>query len=300
VNKICGVERKVITVTIEVDIVSRITERFSQLRDAEKKVAKLVIDDLASAANASISQLADEAGVSEATITRFAKAVGCKNVRDLKMKLAQSIAIGQRFIHESPDQSGIQGVYESIKNVININRKVVNEEDIATVVEILQGARQVLSIGMGGGSTMLSQELQFRLFRLGYPVTAYNDGLLARMVASTADSSDVMVVISATGYTPEVVEPASIAKQYGLKVIAITAPNSPLAEISDVVLPVVIQETDFIYKPSASRYAMMALIDVISTELALSHKRRSRDRLRRLKLALDSHRGGLDRQPLGD
>lgn len=287
-------------VTIEVDIVSRITECFPLLREAEKKVAKLVMDDLASAANASITQLADEAGVSEATITRFAKAVGCKNVRDLKMKLAQSLAIGQRFIHESPEQSGIQGVYESIKNVININRKVVNEQDIAKAVEILQNARQVLALGMGGGSTMLSQELQFRLFRLGYPITAYNDGLLARMVAATADSNDVMVVISATGYTPDIVEPATIAKQYGLKVIAITAAESPLAEISDIVLPVVTQETDFIYKPSASRYAMMALIDVLSTELALRHKRRSRDRLRRLKLALDSHRGGVDRQPLGD
>ncbi|MDV5169184.1 MurR/RpiR family transcriptional regulator [Photobacterium rosenbergii] len=286
--------------TIEVDIVSRITERFSQLRDAEKKVAMLVIDDLAAASGYSITQMAEEAGVSEATITRFAKAVGCKNVRDLKLKLAQSLAIGQRFIHESPDQSGIQGVYESIKNVININRKVVNEQDVATAVDMLQNARQILAIGMGGGSTMLSQELQFRLFRLGYPVTAYNDGLLARMVASTADANDVMVVISATGYTPEVVEPASIAKQYGLKVIAITPKESPLAEVSDLVLPVVTKETDFIYKPSASRYAMMALIDVLSTELALSHKRRTRDKLRRLKLALDSHRGGEDRQPLGD
>ncbi|PSU34189.1 MurR/RpiR family transcriptional regulator [Photobacterium lutimaris] len=286
--------------TIEVDIVSRITERFSQLREAEKKVAMLVIDDLAAASGYSITQMAEEAGVSEATITRFAKAVGCKNVRDLKLKLAQSLAIGQRFIHESPDQSGIQGVYESIKNVININRKVVDEQDIATAVDILQNARQILAVGMGGGSTMLSQELQFRLFRLGYPVTAYNDGLLARMVASTADANDVMVVISATGYTPEVVEPASIAKQYGLKVISITPKESPLAEVSDLVLPIVTKETDFIYKPSASRYAMMALIDVLSTELALSHKRRTRDKLRRLKLALDSHRGGEDRQPLGD
>ncbi|MDO6704965.1 MurR/RpiR family transcriptional regulator [Photobacterium sp. 1_MG-2023] len=286
--------------TIEVDIVSRITECFPQLREAEKKVARLVVDDLSNAATASITALAEEAGVSEATITRFAKAVGCRNVRDLKMKLAQSLAVGQRFIHESPNESGIQGVYESIKNVININRKIVNEADVAKAVDILLNARQVLSVGMGGGSTIMSQELQFRLFRIGFAVSAYNDGLLARMVASTADSKDVMVALSVTGYTAEVVEPASIAKQYGLKVIAMTAPDSPLAQVSDVVLPLVTDETDFIFKPSASRYAMMALIDVLSTELALSQKRRSRDRLRRLKLALDNHRGGGDRQPLGD
>lgn len=43
-----------------------------------KKVAKLIMDDIQTAANASITELAESAEVSEATITRFAKAVGCK------------------------------------------------------------------------------------------------------------------------------------------------------------------------------------------------------------------------------
>ena len=72
--------------SLEVDIISQITERFSALRDAEKKVAKLIMDDIQTAANASITELAESAEVSEATITRFAKAVGCKNVRDMKIK----------------------------------------------------------------------------------------------------------------------------------------------------------------------------------------------------------------------
>ncbi|MGF1754364.1 MurR/RpiR family transcriptional regulator [Vibrio makurazakiensis] len=286
--------------TIDIDIISCISERFNALRDAEKKVAKLIMDDLANSANASITQLAEQAGVSEATITRFAKAVGCKNVRDLKIKLAQSLAIGQRFIHEPIDNTGIQGVYESIKQSMDINRKLLNESDINTAVEWLHGARQIISIGMGGGSTMVAQEFQNRTFRLGYAVVSYNDGLQARMVASTADKNDVLVIMSVTGFTPTIIETAEIAKQYGVKIIAITAANSPLAEVSDLVLPIVTQETDFIYKPSASRYAMLAMVDVIAMELAVSHKRRSRDRLRRLKLALDSHRGGIDRQPLGD
>lgn len=286
--------------TIEVDIVSKITECFPQLREAEKKVARLVVDDLEMSAKASITELAQEAGVSEATITRFAKAVGCINVRDLKIKLAQSLAVGQRFIIEPPETTGFQGIYESIKSMAEANRKLVNEADVNKAVDYLLGARQIISIGMGGGSTVMSQELQYRLVRLGFATVAYNDGLLARMVASTADSDDVLVVISATGYTPEVVEPALIAKQYGLKVISITPAGSPLAKISDVTLPIINNEGDFIYKPSASRYAMMALIDVIAMEVAIRQKSRSRDKLRRLKLALDSHRGGDDRQPLGD
>jgi len=286
--------------SLEVDIISRITERFSALRDAEKKVAKLIMDDIETAANASITELAENAEVSEATITRFAKAVGCKNVRDMKIKLAQTLTVGQRFILEPPDQSGYQGIYESIKQSLDINRNLVNEADINTAVAWLHGARQVISIGMGGGSTIASQEMQHRLFRLGYAVVAYNDGLMSRMVASTADSNDVLVMLSATGYTPTIVETAELAKEYGVKVIAITPKSTPLSDIADLTLPIEHQETDFIYKPSASRYAMLALVDVLSMALAVNHKRRSRDKLRRLKLALDSYRGGLDRQPLGD
>jgi RpiR family carbohydrate utilization transcriptional regulator len=120
------------------------------------------------------------------------------------------------------------------------------------------------------------------------------------MVAATADANDVMVMISATGFTPVITETAELAKQYGLKIIAITPQDTPLAKIADILLPIKHMETDFIYKPSASRYAMLALVDVLSMGIAVNHKNRSRDKLRRLKVALDSYRGGGDRQPLGD
>ncbi|KJG01444.1 MurR/RpiR family transcriptional regulator [Photobacterium angustum] len=286
--------------SVDVDIISQITERFSVLRDAEKKVAQWIMDDIQGAANASITELAQGADVSEASITRFAKAIGCKNVRDMKIKLAQSLSVGQRFILEPPDQGGYQGIYESIKQSLDVNRSLIVEKDIDTAADWLHNARQVVAIGMGGGSTIATQEMQHRLFRLGYPVVAYNDGLLSRMIAATAESSDVLVMISSTGYTPIVVETAQLAKEYGLKIIAITPINTPLAELASLVLPIKHQETDFIYKPSASRYAMLALVDVISMAIAVKNKRRSRDKLRRLKVALDAHRGGLERQPLGD
>ncbi|UCW44496.1 hypothetical protein [Pseudomonas phage PPAT] len=59
-------------------------------------------------------------------------------------------------------------------------------------------------------------------------------------------------------------------------------------------------ETDFIFKPSSSRYAMMMMIDLLATEVALQQADRSKELLRRIKYVLDAHRGGGNRQPLGD
>src|ERR1700756_4864961 len=80
------------------DIVARIAECAPELRTAERKVAALILDDLTGASRASIGALAEKADVSIATVTRFAKAVGCEDVRELKLRLAQAAAVGQRFL----------------------------------------------------------------------------------------------------------------------------------------------------------------------------------------------------------
>jgi DNA-binding MurR/RpiR family transcriptional regulator len=285
---------------VEIDIISRITERFIELSSAEKRIAQFILDDTQAVIALPIAELARQASVSQASITRFAKMLGCKDVRDLKVKLAQSLAVGQRFIHEEPDLEGIQGIYETIINVLNVNRRAIDEPALAKAVGWLSDARQIVAIGMGGGSTICAAEVQHRLFRLGLPVTAQSDGLLVRMMAASVAKHDVVVALSLGGYTQDVVESAAIARQYGAKVVAITPAGTPLAAQADALLPLVVHENDYIYKPSTSRYAMLAMVDVLATSLAVANKRQSRDRLRRIKLALDSHRGGADRQPLGD
>jgi DNA-binding MurR/RpiR family transcriptional regulator len=285
---------------VEIDIISRITERFIELSSAEKRIAQFILDDTQAVIALPIAELARQASVSQASITRFARMLGCKDVRDLKVKLAQSLAVGQRFIHEEPDLEGIQGIYETIINVLNVNRRAIDEPALAKAVGWLSDARQIVAIGMGGGSTICAAEVQHRLFRLGLPVTAQSDGLLVRMMAAAVAKHDVVVALSLGGYTQDVVESAAIARQYGAKVVAITPAGTPLAAQADALLPLVVHENDYIYKPSTSRYAMLAMVDVLATSLAVANKRQSRDRLRRIKLALDSHRGGADRQPLGD
>ncbi|BBR60624.1 MULTISPECIES: MurR/RpiR family transcriptional regulator [Enterobacteriaceae] len=286
--------------SVSIDIISCITDRFVELTATEKRIAQFILDDVQAATTLPIAEMARQTETSQASITRFARAIGCKDVRELKVKLAQSLAVGQRFILDVPDLEGVQGIYETIINVLEINRRALNPETLKRAVEWLSGARQILAIGMGGGSTICAQEVQFRLFRLGLPVVSQSDGLLVRMMCSAVSPNDVVLALSLGGYTQEVVESAAIARQYGAKVIAITPEATPLAENADLVLPLIVRENDYIFKPSTSRYAMLAMVDVLATELAVVNKAETKNRLRRIKLALDSHRGGADRQPLGD
>jgi RpiR family carbohydrate utilization transcriptional regulator len=285
------------------DIVARIAERAPELRTAERKVAALILDDLTGASRASIGALAEKAQVSIATVTRFAKAVGCDDVRELKLRLAQAAAVGQRFLQREPadvPDSLAARIFEEVQTTLAHNQGALRAAPVAAAADALNEAAMIYVFGMGGGSTALADEMRFRLVRLGRPVASYQDGLLQRMVAATLSKEHVVVALSVTGQTPEMVESCRLAREYGARVIALTAPASPLAQLADWLIPIIAIETDFIYKPSSSRYAMMMALDLLVTELAVKHADRSRELLRRMKHALDTHRGGGERQPLGD
>ena len=291
--------------SLGIDIIARIAQCAAQLRVAERKVAALVLDDVAGASGASIGELAKRAQVSVASVTRFAKSVGCRDVRELKLRLAQAVAVGQRFLQPAPPASHRQArsatsVFQDIQKVLAQNHPLLCQAPMVQAATMLRRAKMIHVFGMGGGSTALADEMRFRLVRLGCPVASYQDSVLQRMVASTLSRECVVIALSATGRLPEVLENCQIAQQYGAALIAITAPASPLAKLADLLIPIVTFETDFIYKPALSRYAMMMALDVLVTELALAQGEKSRELLRRIKLALDAHRGGGRRQPLGD
>ena len=301
------------------DIVARIAACVPTLRRAERDVAALILDDVAGATRASIGELARRAGVSVASVTRFARTVGCEDVRELKLRLAQAAAVGERFLRSGANAAVAAGddgakprggdiapeplatrVFDEIHTALARNHELLHGAPIAEAAAALRDARMIYVFGMGGGSTALADEARFRLVRLGRPVATYQDSLLQRMVASTMSPESVVVALSVTGRVPEMLDSCRIARDYGAKVIALTAPASPLAAMADWLVPIVASETDFIYKPSASRYAMMMALDVLVTELALAQPEQTRELLRRMKHTLDAHRGGGERQPLGD
>ena len=83
------------------DIVNSIKEGLGHFSPAEEKVARFILADLNYAANAPINDLAEKAQVSHASITRLAKTLKCANVREFKLKIAQSAAVGERFTNEN-------------------------------------------------------------------------------------------------------------------------------------------------------------------------------------------------------
>ncbi|MBU0525953.1 MULTISPECIES: MurR/RpiR family transcriptional regulator [Pseudomonas] len=285
------------------DILYQIRARQDSFSAGEGRIARLMLNDVGFASAASLDELAQRAEVSTATLSRFARTVGCRDLRDLRLQLAQASGVGSRFLDPAgtPDQSAFYGqIVGDIESTLRQHLSAFDESRFADAVKLLGKARMIHAFGLGGCSTLCSDELQVRLVRFGYPIAACHDPVMMRVTAASLDAERAVIACSLTGITPELIDAVELARNYGARIIAITRADSPLAQLADVLLPLQGVETSFIYKPTAARYGMLLAIDVLATELALANPEDNQERLRRIKLALDDYRGGDDRLPLGD
>ncbi|WP_249978702.1 MurR/RpiR family transcriptional regulator [Vreelandella olivaria] len=273
------------------DLLDRLRERLEELNRSERKVANVILEDPAAATSLSIASLAQAASVSEPTVNRFCRNFGAKGYPDFKIKLAQSLAGGTPYVTRAvePGDNATQYTHKIFGATIAALDEAQREVDMAAIermVDYLTQAKQIHFFGLGA-SGAVAQDAQHKFFRFNLPVMAYVDVLMQRMVAAACHTGDVVVIISYTGRTRELVDIAKIAREAGAVVLGITAPDSPLSQECTATLDVSTPEDTDHYMPMTSRVIQLTLIDALATGVTL---RRGEDFLPHLKKIKDSLR----------
>lgn len=288
-----------------IDIIARLRERATAGTRAEQRLANLVLAEPDQAANATITRLARSAQMSEATVTRFCRALGCAGFGDFRLRLARAVATTGQYL--KTDIGAIEGgarvpglIAAGAHGAIEAVCGGIDVAALARAADWLAGARIVRAYGSGGGSSMAATEMEIRLFRLGIAATAHGDGELQRMTAAVADAGTVVVAFSVSGQIHSVIDAATIARMYGAPVIAITAPGSPLAAAASLVLPFSVDEGGNVLRPSAARYALLAVTDMLAMSVAERRGAPSIEAMRRIKHHQMLNMRGDAHLPLGD
>jgi len=274
-----------------IDIVSRIQRAEPELSPAERQVAAAVQLDFEAATRLTIAELAARAGVSQPTVTRFCRSVGCASFNDFKISLASTMTVAAVYLRSDrvfSDDIGqlAQSVMLRAANAVQACLEQLDTAAVGRAIDTIARGRRLDIYGQGGGSAVMVEDAKLRLFRLGLPVAAYTDGHQQRMSASTLQPGDVAFAISNSGQSKAVVEAIQIAASFGAATIALTRPGTPLAKVAGVVIPIVIPEDDNVLVPTPSRYAHMAVIDTLASGVAQQLGARGREALRRVRYTL--------------
>lgn len=274
-----------------IDIVSRLQRVESQLSQAESRVAEIVSADFERATRMTISELAARSQVSQPSVTRFCRSMGCRSFAEFKISLATTLTVAAVYLKSDrvfEDDAG-QIAHAIMMRAVSAIRDCLDQIDttlVSRAIEALAASRRIELYGQGGGSAAMIEDAKLRLFRLGIPVAAYTDGHQQRMSASTLQPGDSVLAISNSGRSKPVVEAVEIARSFGATTIAITRPGTPLADAADIVIAVTIAEGPDITVPTPSRYAHMALVDTLATGVAKKLDSRARESLRRVRYTL--------------
>lgn len=261
-----------------------------KFRNSEKKVADCVLKDPDWAILSSITEMAERAGTSEPTVIRFCRKLGLRGFMELKLNLARDLPTNQ-YIHENVKEEDsvpeiLNKIFSSAKEAFNYTVNQLNLETLEAAVDALASANRIEFYGQGG-SAVVASDAHHKFFRLGIPSIAYDDPHMQVMSAALLSSKDVVVAISHTGSTKDIIESVKIAKRAGATTIGIVSQeDSPLSRLCDVSIRIRSQEAALRFAPMTSRLIQLAIIDVLFVAVAVKDFPKTKDTLDRVKRSL--------------
>ena len=275
-------------------LLARIEASFDRLRKSEQAVADFVLGQPNDVLSISIAELAYRVGVSQPTVARFVAALGFSGFKDFKLRLAQSLATGLHFVHRdvSPDDSASdvsRKVFDRTIAALLGTRNQLDGDSFAGAVEMLARAHRLEFYGIGN-SGIVARDAQHKFFRFGIPAVAYSDPHTQGMAATLLQPGDVVVAVSASGCTVDLLSSCELARESGADMIAITASGSALSRIANITLGADIQEDPDVYVAMRSRIVHLTIIDALSVGVALAGGPELVERLERTKKILREKR----------
>jgi len=219
-----------------------------------------------------LADVADECGVSDATVLRFCRSIGYHRWLEFKIDLTQALpnAPEQILDQVNEDDSADQiarKVFDCAIQALKDTLAILDENSFQKALELITTADRILIVGVGTSGPM-AQEMYNRFLRLGLNCHVQTDSYLQAMQSALLTWKDLLITISQTGDSGDPLRTTEVAKSNGCRVIIITGnTGSKLTEFADVVLLSVSHETRV--ETIASRIAQYAIIHALYVGLAM-------------------------------
>lgn len=278
-----------------INILEDIRRLRPDLKRSEAQVADLVLQNPRGVLEQNVTALAHSAAVSEATVVRFCRSVGCAGFPDFKLRLAECQARGGTpYVSQdvAPDDSVgtlARKIFSSSAAALTAAAAGLDEAALNDAIARLADASRILCVGIGA-SGALAQDAAHKLLRFGANAQACSDPILARMLLLNLGADGLLLALSNTGRSGAVNDLAAAARAQGVPVVAITAPESPLSRLASVTIASLPVEDTEMYTPMASRLVHLTLIDVLSTGVALRLGDPAREHLAKVKATINASR----------
>lgn len=272
------------------NILERIHASYYHLTATERKVADFVLAQHDQVQFMSITQLADECGTAEATISRFCRSLKLKGFNAFKIELAKhsvssSAQMPQEQSTDSPEGRCAEVGRLSI-DAVRQTIELVEPKQVLRAVEMFESAPHVMCIG-AGGSMIMASECAHLFSTVTGKFSAVSDSHSQMSATATMGLQDVIVLFSYSGATTSGLQVLELARSRGIRTVLVTRFNkSPAAKLADVVLRCGSNEGPFQFGSVPAKVAQLIVMDVLFQEYCHRNREESEENIQRIAAAL--------------
>ena len=239
---------------------------YDQMGASEKRIADYLLSQTDMGIPPTITELAQKCHSSEATITRFSRRLGFTGYQDFKLSLAKE----SPTVTTSPTIVESDSCFEIFEKIINDTylslertKKNISSEALAEASEAISSASKVVLIGLGS-SASVAEDMAGKLLRAGCNAMCYSDTHMQAVAVSFVGPGDVVVGISHSGASKDIVEEMRAARLNGATTICITGTaKSPIMKCADIVLLTDTEEVRHSVLSLSSHMARQLVIDAV-------------------------------------
>lgn len=224
---------------------ARIKKLLPKLSPSDTQIAQFLLEYPEQVKVMSSPELAKAVGVSQSTIVKFSQKIGYSGFSELKLKLYEREISYQptsrRAIHgtisRNDDISLVMAKLLASKNQSLDRTIALNDGDkIEQAARLLHAASKIQIAGVGA-SSLVAKDLSYKLMKIGHAVHCDQDAHIQIANASALNDTDVLIILSYSGRSQEVLHIAQVAKRRKVKVITISQLlPTPLDKVSDIKL----------------------------------------------------------------
>lgn len=254
---------------------SRIQQGISSLKPSEQKAANYILSHPEEVLNMSIASLSEASKVSEATIIRMCRALNFTGYQALKLSLSASLnepVSKDRKYQDISENGNIADIMKAVSfnnlRSIEDTLNVLDVKEIEKAITAIDHARKVDMYGVGA-SAIIALDFEQKCKRINRWCQAFSDNHTQLTSAVHLTSQDVVLAVSYSGETKEILESVRVAKNNGATIISLTGfTKNSLQRMADIRLYTSSQEKSIRSGAMASRIAQLNVIDILFTGIA--------------------------------
>jgi DNA-binding MurR/RpiR family transcriptional regulator len=252
-------------------IKSKIKSMMQYLSKSEMMIADFIMDLHADPRTLTSSLLAEQLNVAQSTVIRFTQKLGYPSFReflvDLNAEYSREIPFEEEVVADENTEDTNLRMLAQYYDVLNITNRYNPAEYYDKAVALIRKARKIVLFGVGN-SSIFCEYLGNQLTKLGFLASSYRDTHTFLVGCSMMEKEDLLILVSESGETKEILDAVAVAKHNGVPILAITGKaKSHLQQAADACLTTIVFETDTRLNLLTVRVSQMLVIDLLYINL---------------------------------